>query len=268
MKNLHKCSVKVSISNEQAPYVIVKSLPNGSYALSGGEISLLTALSNSLNFTLDFASIGPEGYFYANGTAAGPMKALLDGVVDISVSNWWLKEHRSKFFDYTNPFTTDPVILLVPPGRDFNAFEKIVLPFSFSLWLLIFLCFLVGFSIILTIKLRFTTAQSFFFGEGVKNPYLNMFNGLLGGTQKIVPKRNFARFILMMFLIYALVIRSLYQGSFYMLIKSNMRHDVVQTINEMIEKDFKFYTYVGNFDVFSGTEYIKSRLSLFQRLLY
>jgi hypothetical protein len=97
------------------------------------------------------------------------------------------------------------------------------------------------------------------FGTGVRTPCLNLFIAFIGGAQKKLPGRNFARFLLMIFLMYSLVIRTLYQASFYELLRSNKRHEEVQSIDEMIEKDFKFYVGIGNEDFLQKTEAIKNR---------
>ncbi|KAG5681330.1 hypothetical protein PVAND_010777 [Polypedilum vanderplanki] len=68
-----------------------------------------------------------------------------------------------------------------------------------------------------------------------------MIIAIFGSQQPILPKRNFARFILMMFLIFCLVQRNVYQGALYIFLQSDGRHKPMQTINEMIENDFVFY---------------------------
>lgn len=102
--------------------------------------------------------------------------------------------------------------------------------------------------------------QDFVFGTGNRNPYLNLLVGVVGGSQSVPPKRNFARFLLMLHLIYCLVLRTLYQGSFFELLHSNKRYAEVQSVDEMIERDFKFYAQSGIAGLFQGSEAVKSRL--------
>jgi len=93
----------------------------------------------------------------------------------------------------------------------------------------------------------------------VKYRCLNMLIGAVGGSQPVLPKRNFARFILMMFLLYALVIRTLYQGSYFKLLKSNRPKRKVQSIDEMVEKDFKFYVSNEVAELFQATAAVEER---------
>jgi hypothetical protein len=56
-----------------------------------------------------------------------------------------------------------------------------------------------------------------------------------------------------------MVIRTIYQGSFYNLLKSNKRHEPAQTIDEMIERDYKFYCAEGMLELFLYSKTIGDR---------
>lgn len=183
----------------------------------------------------------------------------MDERADLSISNWWMQEDRLKFFEASVSYISDQIFFVVPPGRNLTTFEKLILPFTFHLWLLILGCFLFGFLVIFIIQRRSKATRNFVFGTGVTNPYFNMFIGFIGGSQSALPKRNFARFLLAVFLMYSLIIRTIYQGSFYKTMRSHKRIKEVQSIDEMIEKDFRFYTYKGDATAFQGTEAIASK---------
>jgi hypothetical protein len=118
---------------------------------------------------------------------------------------------------------------------------------------------LTGFLVIFIVSRRSKIVQNFVYGRNVKDPTLNLFIGFIGGSQTVLPGRNFARFLLMSFLMYLLVIRTLYQGSYFKLLQSENKHKSVQSIEEMIEKNFTFYVSVGNFEFFKDTEWLKNR---------
>jgi Ligated ion channel L-glutamate- and glycine-binding site len=259
IKNLHNCPVRISISKSDEPFIFSKLLENGSYEISGSDINLIKSLSSALNFKIDFTYIGDEGFFYENGTSDGPLRALLDEKADLSLSGWWLKANRLNFFDHTTSHISDQIVFVIPPGHDLSSFEELVFPFSKNFWVMILLCFAFGFTVIFIIKRQKKVVQNFVFGTGVRTPYLNLFIAFIGGAQKKLPGRNFARFMLMMFLMYSLVIRTLYQASFYKLLKSNIKHPEVQSIDEMIKKDFKFYVYYGIEDLVNATDAMKNR---------
>ena len=252
MENLNNCKVRVTVTNNTEPFVISRRLTNGTFELKGTDIKILNALSETLNFSVDYVYIGSQGYLLKNGTSEGPLRYLLDAEADLSITNWWLKLDRLKFLDATSPYLSDQIIFVVPPGRELTAFEKLIFPFTLNVWLIGLGCLLTGCLIIFLIKRRSKATQNFVFGSGVTSPYLNMFIGFIGGSQQILPQRNFARFLLMMFLLQTLVMRTLYQGSFFNLMRSHKRVKEVQSVDEMIEKDFEFYTYKGNADIFQG----------------
>lgn len=254
LKNLFGCIVGISISNLSEPSVMNRLTQDGNYELTGGDINIVKTLAHSLNFRINFTYFEKEGEFYANGSSSGPLRALRDGEVELSISDWWLKFNRIKFFDYTTPYISEPLVFIIPPGRDFTTFEKLLFPFSTWVWAIHTLFFIAGFLVIFIIKFRFKNAQNLVFGTGVKDPYLNIIVGSVGGSQKVLPKRNFARFILMMFLIYSLVMRTLYQASFFHLLQSNKHQKELQSINQIIEEDYTIYTFLGIADLFQGTE--------------
>lgn len=58
---------------------------------------------------------------------------------------------------------------------------------------------------------------------------------------RILPRRNFARFILALYLLFCLIIRTAYQGKQFEFLQKEIRPANVRSIDEMIQKDFTFY---------------------------
>lgn len=259
MRNLHNCPIRVAVTNNSEPYIIERFTPNGTRLLSGRDISVATTLAEILNFKVVYSYIGDEGYFYPNKTSMGVLKSIVDNKTDLAISNLWLKKNRLNSFGYSNSYASDQLVFVIPPGKKFTALQTLIYPFKNIFWGFILLFSLIGALVIFFVKRKSKNVQDFIFGTGVKNPFMNMFTAFLGGNQKKLPRRNFARYLLMMFLIYSLVIRTLYQGSFFKLLTSNKRNKEVQSINEMIEKDFKFYVYEGNEDIYQALKEVEKR---------
>lgn len=259
MRNLHNCPIRLSVSSNSEPYVFARFSGGGTYSLSGPDIETIQALSKYIHFKINYTFIGPNDYFTDNGTAKGPLKTLRDGDADLSISGFWLKSNRMKFFDFTTSYYHDHLLFVIPPGQEFSMFEKLVFPFSVPVWFLFLLYVFVGLLVILFANRRSRRIRDFLLGTGVRHPYMNLFISLVGETQNVLPKRNFARFLLMVFLLYSLVMRTVYQGKFYQLLRSSKHHKEVQSIDEMVQKDFKFYVYSEHADMYSGTEAIKKR---------
>lgn len=257
--NLYGCEIRVAISSDTDPYIVIEKTIDGKYHFAGRDIKLITILAESLNFTINYTYMNQIGYFYENGSSAGSLRSLLHNESDLSISDWWLQESRLKFFDATVPYNSDKIVFIVAPARKFTNFEKLIYPFDDVVWMLILLIFLVGGLTIFLVRRQAKAVQIFVFGQSVNNHYMNLLSGFIGGYQKTLPKRNFARFLLMVFLMYAMVMRSVYQGSFYKLMQSGKRHKEVQSIEQMIKDDYTFYIFPGLTEVIQGVDGLKNR---------
>lgn len=261
--NLHGCNIRIAVSNTTEPYIITKTQPDGKLHVSGREKSLLDVLEASLNFKSQFTYISDEGYLYDHGVSKGPLRCVVDGDADISATNWWLKLNRLEVLDATKSYTSDQIVLLIPPAEALTDFEKLMYPFSFGVWIMILLFFATGLAVI-TIIFRFgsESAITFVVGSKVKYPILNMFIAFTGGSQNVLPVKNSARLLLMAFLMYSMVIRTLYQGSYYKLMKENIRHKEIQSLEEIVQKDYKLHVTPGVRDMFDAIGIIRDRLAV------
>lgn len=257
--NLYKCSVRVATSNDSGPFAVARRQPNGSYALSGRDLKLIEMLAESLNFKSNYSYIGATGVLHDNGTGKGPLRALIDNKAEIASNEFWLKASRLKFLDASTSYIGDLMIFLVPPGREFTWFEKLLQPFEALVWSLIAVVFITGAVVIRVVSSFSKQIQSFVFGTNVHSPYLNFYIAFIGGYQPILPRRNFARYLLMMILMYSLVIRTLYQASYYKFLQSDEYNSPVASVDEMVEKDFTFYGTQLTSDIFWETRIMRNR---------
>lgn len=73
----------------------------------------------------------------------------------------------------------------------------------------------------------------------------------------IVPARNFARSLLMIFILYCLVIRTLYQGGLFENLQSEDLGHTADTITEMLDRGFKFYMMFTSLEHTENTRFKK-----------
>jgi hypothetical protein len=258
MKNLQGCEVKVAIAVAE-PYVFAKLVRNLTYEYDGIDIRLIETLAKTLNFKLTYYFTKDPGYLYENGTAKGPFKSLFDNLAELTICGYRLQNVRLKFFDASASYISDSVVFVIPPGSDLTSFEQLIYPFELSLWISIVICFSIGIFVILIFKIKLKSYKKFMFGSNVTFPIFNMMEVCFTGQQNILPRRNFARYLLMMFMIYSLVMRTLYQGSYFKLLRSNPKHKEVQSIEDMIERDFRFYSIPAYIDVTRASKVIDKR---------
>lgn len=266
-RNLFGCPINIVSSQEALPFVIAKE-NNGNYDLKGAEIDLTDTLAKALNFKINYSYTNVSAFILLNGSITGVFRRVLDGDAHLAVGNWWLKINRIRLFDFTNPYANDQIVFLIPPGKDLTSIEKLIFPFTAYAWVLIALAFIVGLVFILVVRLQKNhKVQEAVFGSAKSSPILNMYIAFIGQTQKLLPKSNFAKLMLTTFLLFSLVIRSAYQGSFYLLLQSNLRHKGIQTVDEIIKGNYKIFTTIGNIDILNGTPEFRDRLEKVRSIL-
>lgn len=243
ISNLYKCPIIIATGFFGAPAVVIEERDNGSYVLSGRDISVMKVIADKFNFTPAYEYVlKDQGFLKENGTGKGIFKLLIDGHVDIIMGDLWLKSDRLKFFHNTKPYASGDAIFIVPRGKELTAVEKFTHPFSNDLWIACIVLYLIGSLVISVVNFQSENMKNFVFGRNVKFPHLNMFAGLVGNTQPLLPGRNFARFILMNYLLYFLVIRTSYIGGYYNVLINLKFHKEIETIQELIDSDIEVHT--------------------------
>lgn len=147
---------------------------------------------------------------------------------------------RSRVLSYSMTYAQSPLIIIVPPGLEHSSFSKLLNPFDDSVWL-VFTGMIIFFIVITAIlKCQSIKVRNFVLGANNRNPLLNAI-GVIVGLPISSPGRNFARWNLMMFVILLLILRSLYQSSLYKDLQSSKRNLPVQTIEETLKRNFRYY---------------------------
>lgn len=259
-KNLQSCPIRAGVTQNK-PYIFKKE-SKGKISLSGREIELVKELSRVLNFKADFKYVNESGALHSNGTATGTFSFLISGKVDMILGNNNLKPNRLKFIENSTPYIASQITFLIPPGQPLTSFERLFSPLRFKVWICTLIYFLVGIFVIFLVNRQRAAVKNFVFGFNVKNPYMNMLNAVFGGSQEVEPRGNFARFLLTMFLVFCLVIRTLYCGSLYRFMQSDIHHSEVESIDEMLEKGFKFYVSTSSLDLYENDPKFQGRFVL------
>lgn len=169
------------------------------------------------------------------------MQMVINNEAEFTLGMYSITHRRSQFMTSSEQYFTVPFVLIIPPGRPFTAFEKLFKPFQLGVWLLMLLAFVTASLVMTVIKFQSATIRDFVFGAGNNSPYLNMVNAFLGGSMHLLPGRNFARSLLMMFVLFSLVKRTLYQGALFKFIQADDRNKEVQSVVELVERNFKVF---------------------------
>ncbi|CAG9809741.1 unnamed protein product [Chironomus riparius] len=241
MKNLQQCEVKVATSNDIPPHMVLRAMSDGTFNIFGRDFEIIDALSKSLNFKINFNYIGQYGCILEIRGIEGALKKVYENKSDLVIADCWLRINRMEMFDTSTTYFTDKIVMAFPPIPELTSFEKLFYPLSLTIWILLGLYLWVGISTIFIIKKKSKVVQNFVIGENVNYPYFNMLIGILGLQQNRLPGNNFARFLLMNFLILCLVMRTVYQGKLFQILQANMKHSEPQTLAEMQQLGYKFH---------------------------
>lgn len=252
--NLKGCPLIVA-TWQNAPYMILQKNCTGHITMSGIEGNFLNYMASKRNFSLDVREfendINPQGLVYANGTATKALKWVQDLKVNVSVGSYALTSLKSKFFASTYTYMTEHNVFIVPVGRPISPFKAAFLPFTFELWLALGICFILAYLLMVIISFMDASVGVFVYGYHVRYPILNMWNVAFGGTLFHLPKRNFARFILMQWIILWFVLRTGYLAQLFKQQRSPSPEEQFTTLSELIGKNgYKAFSDFPNYNMF------------------
>lgn len=193
-------------------------------------------------------------------------KGLLHFFLDLTIGKYAQTYLRNTFMSPSISYYSSPLVVVVPLGAPYTSLEKLMKPFSAVVWVFVAIILIAAFLIINSVKWRFGGAgQQFVFGFMDSSPFFNTVNVFLGGTMTRLPRQNFARSLLCMFLLYCIVIRNSYTGALFKFITSdNGHHPTMQSVEEMAQQDFHFYMIPPNVELISKMETIFNRRRIIQ----
>lgn len=137
-----------------------------------------------------------------------------------------------------------PLNVAIPKGRPMSPYVRLTRPFKYIIWSCLSSSLLLGMMIILSIKLLNKTHISHFvFGNINRIPLTNLWSTLFGSSiSGTLPTRNFARYILAVWLFYTLILRNAYIGELFIILQDGRAQTTLKTINEIVLKNYTIYT--------------------------
>lgn len=157
---------------------------------------------------------------------------------DIVAAVQYLYDPKSATSGY--PIGISEFKLYIPPGELFTPLEKMFLTFEYEVWLAIFGTLVIGFVAIQVINLCPIKVRNFVFGFNIRTPTINLAANFLAGGQYKVPGRNFARFLLILFSIWCLIIRTCYQSELFKHLQADERKHEAKSLAELVAMNFSF----------------------------
>ena len=130
---------------------------------------------------------------------------------------------------------------LVPPGEPYSDLQRMFMMFDSATWIWIGITLSIGLVTIQIVNFAPKFVQNFVFGRNIQTPTLNLLSVFLTGGQIKLPRRNFARFVLILFIIWSLIIRTCHQSMYFELMQADLRKPTIQTFDELFGSNLTFY---------------------------
>uniref|UniRef100_A0A182MZR6 Ionotropic glutamate receptor L-glutamate and glycine-binding domain-containing protein n=1 Tax=Anopheles dirus TaxID=7168 RepID=A0A182MZR6_9DIPT len=237
LTSLYNCTLQVG-TFEAKPYTFLERKVDGYVELGGFEGDLLRLVAHRLQFRvnvtespnqLQWGSIGPPG------NSTGTMKLVQDELVDLVIACMAVDVIRNVYLKPGWAHYTSRVLFAVPQGRPYTGFEKLFRPFRVDVWAALgtVLVGVVAVVVALSCGRRARALRAFVYGPLVSMPLLGALYLLWGGVARHVPRRNFARSLFVIWLLFTFVLRTLYQGSLYLYLQRSATYPPLATLDDI-----------------------------------
>uniref|UniRef100_A0A182JIF6 Putative ionotropic receptor ligand binding domain-containing protein n=1 Tax=Anopheles atroparvus TaxID=41427 RepID=A0A182JIF6_ANOAO len=260
LDNFHECCITVATFH-LPPYVLLRHQDtlewnSSTHDAHGVEGDLLWELAKRLNFTVrltvpdDRELWGAEGEPDPDGSyssATGSVRLVVSGRANLTLGRFAIHGGLNRAMKHSRSYYTVPMVFALPPGRPYTPFEKLFRPFARSTWLALVAFLAVGVATIAVI--RFTRApecvSALVYGRGIHLPLLNLLIVFFGGAMPRLPRGNFARTLLLLWMGYCLVMRSGYQGSLFEYLQEKKNFSHPSTVRGLLAEPYNVHSMRG-----------------------
>lgn len=217
-RNYNGCVIDVGVDEYDSPPWLVVNISKDNVVTNiwGLHHELMKVASKKLNFTLQYVPF---------------FKKRSDFFLQLRT-----RGHLKTGYPQTQSYWFEDIIVIIPPGHFYSSYEKLLLPFDSDTWICFIITFAVGFVVIFLLIVAKDSMRDHFFGNRVAAPTLNLLGHFFGIGQKLLPRRNFARIILMIFILFCLIMRTAWQGKYFEFLTSDGRRHGMITIDEINKK--------------------------------
>ncbi|KAM7343897.1 uncharacterized protein ACRADG_010796 [Cochliomyia hominivorax] len=242
--NFHGCLFNVS-AREVQPLLNLRGDVNNkthlidSHRLSGIEGDILKMAAKALNFKFYLHFPQQENIINRYFNSTGCFFDLDINHAQIVIGGFSSAEPNNAKYSMSMIYHTTSHVFVVRSGLSFGPIEQLLNPFRISIWSSLLVLFLISFICTKILQLK-PKLYNFIFGPKNKKPIGSMFATFFGISipTQIIPTRNFARFLLIMWLLLSFELRNCYQGKMFDSLRLSKRIPVPRTISQIIEQDY------------------------------
>ncbi|XP_050074939.1 uncharacterized protein LOC126562466 [Anopheles maculipalpis] len=248
----HGCPLRVG-SFETRPFTVLTAGAGISVGagpvLSGFEGDLLHSLAGRFNFGVN-VRVPPRSQQWGDAAfenSTGMMRMIYTEEVDFGISCLGVSYERSAMLKAGKVHFTTELVVVVPPGTPYTAFEKLFQPFQITIWLATGLCIGIGLLVIASLQLMpndgtRATVRRYIAGERqLHSPVLNILRILLAAPLPFTPTGTFPRTLLSQWMLVSLLLNLLYQGSLFQYLQRASTHPPMMTLAEIDHSGALYY---------------------------
>ncbi|XP_036320154.1 uncharacterized protein LOC118734547 [Rhagoletis pomonella] len=262
--NMQNCSLTVAVW-DAPPYLSYYPNRSGYERLGSFEGDMLVELAKKLNFSMELVEPPNKelrGQRLANGTLTGAMRLLHERIADISLGCFRYTVQRCEVLTGALPYyQTWQIFGVKLAGHTYSSLEIFAFPFDLETWFCLLISFQLIFLLAYAINSRCdhsTLAHIIVGYPRPRSPLTNTLSLFLGIPIEQTPRTNFARFVLIMWVIYGYVMRNAYQSFLYQLLQTDLYRTPPQNIFELIEKGYSLIMTENTLETVSAAPLIQN----------
>ncbi|XP_075158059.1 uncharacterized protein LOC142231331 [Haematobia irritans] len=254
VKNLHQCPLTAAVWNTP-PYLSYKRNDQGVYEIDYWEAVLLGVLSAKFNFSVilrEPINNQQRGKILEDGTITGAMRLLHERIADLSLGSFRYTLERNALLTATlSYYQTWQVYAFLKGARPYTSLEILVYAFDDKTWICLMVSLLVVMITATILQFQYEKSNLARIIMGIPKPMMpltNIIRLFTGQPIVVMPDNTFCRFVLILWDLFGLLMRTAYQSLLFQLLQSNLHHPPPLNLEELMTQDCKIVTTNGTYD--------------------
>lgn len=238
--NFRGCPLILATAN-YPPFLVMNKSGSDSSDLGGIDGNIVKLLAETLNFKIILDRQKQRGVIFANKTSTFALGRTSKGLANFTIGYLRQTILLDTVMKPSVTYYCSQQVWLVPPGREYTTFEKLLKPFDNSIWLAIVLVILVLLLLVIVTNFKCASFRKFLFEGNSYNMGLDVIGVFFGESMRKIPCKKAVSFLVAVYVFYCLIFSSCYEGKLFFFLQSQFKHKNLDTVSEMLDDGFIFY---------------------------
>ena len=146
----------------------------------------------------------------------------------------------------SNPIYYEIWTFAVPPGEPYTELGRMLMIFSSEVYIAIVVILAIGVTITLVLNCVSLKIKNFIVGRNIESPTMNLVQIFMTGGQVRTPGRDFARFLVILFIVWSLIIRTCHQSMLFQLLQADLRKPTIKTLDELLKSEMTLHDQIDD----------------------